>query len=191
MNRVTFIEHCGKQVLLLDYSYLSDEQQMLEMVEDRKDLVSKQKPGSVLTLADLTGANVGRQALQAIKEANALERPEEAHQYYEQALVIFREVRDRAEEGTTLASLGAIASELGQPKAAREYFEQALVIHREVGNKAEEGATLYNLGTMVYGLEHPDAARRYIEQALVIFEAIGAEGNAQVAGAMLAMLRYA
>jgi tetratricopeptide (TPR) repeat protein len=123
--------------------------------------------------------------------ANALERPQEARKYYEQALVIFREIGNRAEEGTTLASLGAVANDLGRPEAAREYLEEALVIHREVGNRAEEGATLYNLGTMVYGLEQPDEARSYIEQALVIFEEIGAENNAQVAGAMLAMLRYA
>ena len=75
MGRVVFIQHQGKRVLLLDYTNLHDEKAMLEMIEDRKDAVSKEPPGSVLTLADLTGVNVSKHALQAIKEANALERP--------------------------------------------------------------------------------------------------------------------
>lgn len=75
MGRVGFIEHRGQRVLLIDYSNLRDEREMLEMIEDRKEMVSKEPPGSVLTLADVSGANVGRQAMQAIKEANAMERP--------------------------------------------------------------------------------------------------------------------
>ena len=75
MHRVEFIEHRGQRVLLIDYSNLQDEREMLEMIEERREVVSKEPPGSVLTLADLTGAQVSRQALQGIKEANAVERP--------------------------------------------------------------------------------------------------------------------
>lgn len=75
MDRVRFIEHRGHRVLLLDYSNLNDEQQMLEMIEERVELVSKEAPDSVLTLADVTGAQVTRTAMQRIKEANVIEKP--------------------------------------------------------------------------------------------------------------------
>ncbi len=55
-------------------------------------------------------------------------------EYYEQALVILREVGNRSGEGTTLNNLGSWP-DLGSQTGA-EYFEQALVILREVGNRS-------------------------------------------------------
>jgi hypothetical protein len=75
VDRVRFIEHRGHRVLLIDYSNLSDENEMLEMIEERTEAVSKEPPGSVLTLADLSGAHVTRDAIQRLKEANVLEKP--------------------------------------------------------------------------------------------------------------------
>ena len=75
MKRVRFIEHRGHRVLLLDYSHLTDEQQILEVVEERTELVAKEPPGSVLTLTDCTGTHVTRTAIVRIKEANVLEKP--------------------------------------------------------------------------------------------------------------------
>ena len=42
MERVRFITHKGKQVLLLDYHDLSDEAETLAMIEDRKEMVASQ-----------------------------------------------------------------------------------------------------------------------------------------------------
>jgi hypothetical protein len=75
MDRVRFIEHRGHRVLLLDYSGLRDEQQMLEMIEERTELVSKEPAGSVLTLADLTGVQLTRETIQRVKEANVRDQP--------------------------------------------------------------------------------------------------------------------
>ena len=75
MDRVRFIEHRGYRVLLLDYSGLRDEHQMLEMIEERTELVSKEPRGSVLTLADLTGVQLTRETIQRVKEANVLDQP--------------------------------------------------------------------------------------------------------------------
>jgi hypothetical protein len=75
MDRVRFIDHRGHRVLLLDYSGLRDEQEMLEMIEERTELVSHEPPGSVLTLADLTGAQLTRESMQRVKEANVLDQP--------------------------------------------------------------------------------------------------------------------
>lgn len=75
MERVRFIEHRGRQILLLDYTNLQDEAEMLEMVQERRDVVSSQPPNSLLTLADIAGARFGRTALARIKEAAVFDRP--------------------------------------------------------------------------------------------------------------------
>src|ERR1051325_6994302 len=75
MDRVRFIEHRGHRVLLLDYSGLRDEQEMLEMIEERTEIVSREPRGSVLTLADLTGSHLSREAMRRGKEANVLDQP--------------------------------------------------------------------------------------------------------------------
>ena len=70
MERVRFITHKGKQVLLLDYHDLSDEAETLAMIEDRKEMVASQPKGSVLTVANVAGARLSKDALMKIKEAN-------------------------------------------------------------------------------------------------------------------------
>ena len=75
MDRVRFITHKGKQVLLLDYRNLTDESTVLAMVEERKRLVTSQPKGSVLTVADVTGAHPTKNALTKIKEANVYDLP--------------------------------------------------------------------------------------------------------------------
>ena len=75
MERVRFIDHRGHRVLLLDYTNLADEPEILEMIEERRELVSKEPPGSVLTLTDLSGAHVSRTVIQRLKEVNVLEKP--------------------------------------------------------------------------------------------------------------------
>ena len=75
MDRVRFIQHRGKRVLLLDYSQLGDENQMLAMVEVRKKMVAGQPPLSLLTLTDVSGAQFTRKALDKIKEAAVYDLP--------------------------------------------------------------------------------------------------------------------
>ena len=68
MERVRFITHKGKQVLLLDYNGLKDEAEALAMVEERKRLVTSQPKGSVLTVADINGAHLTKEALTKLRE---------------------------------------------------------------------------------------------------------------------------
>ena len=75
MQRVRFITHKGKQVLLLDYSHLADEAEMLAMIEERKRLIAQQPKGSVLKIADVTGARFSKNALTKVKEANVYDHP--------------------------------------------------------------------------------------------------------------------
>jgi tetratricopeptide (TPR) repeat protein len=67
---------------------------------------------------------------------------------YQQALVITREVGNRAGEGTTLNNIGLVYDALGQYDQALETYQQALVIHREVGNRAGEKAVIANIKSL-------------------------------------------
>ena len=75
MDRVRFIQHQGKYVLLIDYSHCDDDQEMLKMVARRRELVSAQHPRSVLTLTDVTGARFSKEVLEKFKAAAVLDRP--------------------------------------------------------------------------------------------------------------------
>jgi hypothetical protein len=75
MNRVRFIEHKGHRILLLDYSQLTDEREMLIMIARRRKVVSEQPPGSLLQLADVTGTQFTRAAMEEAKRAAVLDLP--------------------------------------------------------------------------------------------------------------------
>lgn len=75
MERVRFIQHRSRQVLLLDYTHCDNEKEMLSMVERRKRIVSQQPPGSLLTLTDVTGATFTKTTLEQIKAAAMLDLP--------------------------------------------------------------------------------------------------------------------
>src|SRR5260370_5281403 len=75
MDRVRFIDHGGHRILLLDYSNCKSAAEMLKMIEIRKAISKAQRPASLLTLTDATGAKFSHDVLTKIKEAAALERP--------------------------------------------------------------------------------------------------------------------
>ena len=73
-DRVQFIEHKGQQILLIDFSRC-DPRQILAIVNEVQEEVSDHARGSVLTLADFTGAQIDKAAATRIKEALAMDRP--------------------------------------------------------------------------------------------------------------------
>jgi tetratricopeptide (TPR) repeat protein len=106
-------------------------------------------------------------------EAHRKGQYREALNYYQQALVIHREVGNRAGEGSMLTNIGVVYYSQGQYDQALEYYQQALVIHREVGNRAREGSTLTNIGVAHYSQGQYDQALEYHQQALVIRREVG------------------
>nr|QNO47084.1 photosystem I assembly protein Ycf3 [Methanosarcinales archaeon ANME-2c ERB4] len=128
--------------------------------------------GSLKTHGDVLG-NLGN-------VYSALGQVEKAIKYYEDALVISREIGDRRGEGADLGNLGRAYSDLGQVEKAIKYYEDALVISREVGDRRGEGNHLGNLGNAYYALGQVEKAIEYHEDALVISREIGdrrGEGN--------------
>jgi tetratricopeptide (TPR) repeat protein len=110
-----------------------------------------------------------------------LGQAEQAIGFYEQHLVIAREIGDRRGEGADLGNLGLAYYRLGQVEKAIGFYEQALVIVREIGDRPGEGAALGNLGNAYAALGQAERAIGFYEQHLAIAREIGdrrGEGNA-------------
>jgi len=74
MDRVRFIAHRGKRVLLIDSSYCTPEQG-IRNANEALLLVTAEPLKSVLTLIDITGATISRESVTRTKEVTVLNRP--------------------------------------------------------------------------------------------------------------------
>lgn len=73
-ERIRFIKHKSKRVLMVDVSHCkSDEVEKLALLVP--SYVTAEKTGSVLLLADFTGAELDRIAFERIKVAAVFDRP--------------------------------------------------------------------------------------------------------------------
>jgi len=93
---------------------------------------------------------------------------EKAIDYYEQTLVIQRQIGGRRGEGNALGNLGNAYNMLGQVEKAIDYYKQALVILREIGDRRGEGSALCNLGNAYNALGQVEMARQHLVAALSI-----------------------
>ncbi len=66
MERVRFIDHLGRPVLLLDCTDCQP-QQLLDIFEAARQVISAQPDHSLLTLTDFTGAEFNKQAADQMK----------------------------------------------------------------------------------------------------------------------------
>ena len=73
-DRIHFIEHKGKQILLADFSHATAPQMQL-LLEHVRITVAQHARESVLVLADYTGATVDHAVATKIKEVLTLDRP--------------------------------------------------------------------------------------------------------------------
>ena len=73
-SRIRFISHQGKKILLVDLSYCSaaELEQLSALVPD---YVTPEPRGSVLLLADFTGAEFDHDAAMRLKESTVFDRP--------------------------------------------------------------------------------------------------------------------
>lgn len=112
-----------------------------------------------------------------------LGEPCRAREFYEQALIIAREIGDKRNEGCWLGNLGITYKNL-DPRRAIELYEQALAISREVcavsqdevertAARRDEAKNLMNIGNAYYGLSDIPGAIQFHEQALPAFREIG------------------
>ncbi len=73
MDRVRFLTHQGKQVLLVDYSGCA-RQTLLDILKERERIVLAQPTRSVLLLVDATGAQFSKDIVEEVKIVAVKER---------------------------------------------------------------------------------------------------------------------
>ncbi len=73
-DRVNFINHKGKQILLVDLSDCTGEE-ITAVVDEVRRVVTSQPENSVLILADFAGAQFTKDALTRLKEVTTYDRP--------------------------------------------------------------------------------------------------------------------
>jgi hypothetical protein len=73
-DRIRFITHQGKQILLVDLSSCSAAQ-VNEIVRALPELVTTRPRNSVLILSDFTGASFDEEALRVMKETAVFDKP--------------------------------------------------------------------------------------------------------------------
>ena len=93
---------------------------------------------------------------------------EAALQSWQQALIIYREIKNRLGEGTSLGNLGIAYHSLGDYAKAIEYHQQYLAISGEIKDRQVEGASLGNLGSAYDALGDYAKAIEYHQQRLAI-----------------------
>ena len=74
MDRVRFITHQSKQILLVDLTDCNAEE-VIELLTQVQRIVTTQERNSVLTLCDLTGTQFSRAAITRMKEVAVFDRP--------------------------------------------------------------------------------------------------------------------
>ncbi|MBD1903802.1 MULTISPECIES: CHAT domain-containing protein [Cyanophyceae] len=97
---------------------------------------------------------------------------ETALQSFQQALTIYREIKDRLNEGTTLGNLGVAYDLLGDYAKAIEYYQQSLALTKSIKDRLTEGRVLGNLGAVYYSLGDYATAIEYHQQHLAIAQEI-------------------
>jgi hypothetical protein len=73
-ERIRFITHKGKQILLTDFSNCSAIE-VDKVVRAAPEYVTAQPRGSVLVLSDFTGASFNEEALRTMKESAVFDKP--------------------------------------------------------------------------------------------------------------------
>ncbi|MGB3509572.1 MAG: CHAT domain-containing tetratricopeptide repeat protein, partial [Microcoleaceae cyanobacterium] len=97
------------------------------------------------------------------------DRPEEALNFYNQALIIYREFSDRDGEAKTLRGIGGAYSSLEKTQEALNFYNQALIIYRELSDRDGEAETLRDIGGFYSNLKKNQEALNFYNQALIIY----------------------
>ncbi|MEG4067416.1 CHAT domain-containing tetratricopeptide repeat protein [Microcoleus sp. Pol11C2] len=91
---------------------------------------------------------------------------------WQQALQIYRAIKNRQGEGVALGNLGDLYLSLGNYAKAIEYVQQSLAIAREIKDRRWEGIALGNLEAAYYSLGNYTKGIEYTQQSLAIVREI-------------------
>jgi tetratricopeptide (TPR) repeat protein len=119
-------------------------------------------PASAQT-TDARQAEADRLLQQGIQQYQTSQFPA-ALNSWQQALQIYRALKNRQGEGTALGNLGVAYRSLGNYAKAIEYTQQYLAIAREIKDRQGEGVALGNLGVAYRSLGNYAKAIEYSQQ---------------------------
>lgn len=74
MDRIRFVTHREQRILLIDFTDCTPPE-IGEIADQVPAIVTQEPAGSVLALADFTGAEFSRDAVEHIKVATAIDKP--------------------------------------------------------------------------------------------------------------------
>ncbi|MEB3336089.1 MAG: CHAT domain-containing protein [Leptolyngbyaceae bacterium] len=93
---------------------------------------------------------------------------EAAFKSWQQALALYRQLKDPKGERRCLINLGAVLHSTGDYSKAIEYYQQSLAIPWEAKDRSERGQILNNLGLAYRDQRDYDKATDYLQQSLTI-----------------------
>ncbi len=108
---------------------------------------------------------------QGIKQLD-IKQVDAALQSLQQALGIYKEIKDRAGQGETLENLGNVYTNKKDNAKAIEAYQQSLIIAREIQDRDLEGKNLLNLGVVYNSLKNYNKALEFLHPSLQIAEQI-------------------
>jgi hypothetical protein len=73
-ERLRFVKHKGHAIYVIDFTHCAAKELLLLLDQVRAD-IARHAPGSLLTLADFTGAEIDKTVATRIKEVLVLDRP--------------------------------------------------------------------------------------------------------------------
>jgi hypothetical protein len=73
-ERLRFVKHKGQAIFVVDLSHCRPKE-MLLLMDQVRAIVARHAPGSMLTLADFTGAELDKRVVTRMKEVLTLDRP--------------------------------------------------------------------------------------------------------------------
>ena len=93
---------------------------------------------------------------------------QQAEEYYQKALEIKIEFKDRYRQASTYGQLGIVAREQRKWQQAEEYYQKALVIYVEFKDRYEQGHTYFQLGIVAQEQRKWQQAEEYYQKSLEI-----------------------
>lgn len=99
--------------------------------------------------------------------------PRQAVGHFEEAVALFKELRNRRGEGDLVSNLGVATQACGDYGAAVDFFQEALTIAREIGYRELEMYSLDNLGGARVALGEYSAAEVDLRHAVRMAETSG------------------
>jgi tetratricopeptide (TPR) repeat protein len=92
--------------------------------------------------------------------------------YYDEALILYRDLGDRQGEAYTLNAIGDVLQFLNQCQSALSRYDEALILFRDIGNRQGEAHSLRAIGDVCHFLEQDQAALSRYDEALILYRDI-------------------